>query len=61
MRSIPPIPIRANYTGHVRVTLRDGRKLEERQPHLRGGAHERLSRGELEAKYARNVATAAGR
>jgi len=52
----PRNPYPANYTGHLRVTLRGGRQLEARQPHLRGGARERLSRSELEAKFARNAA-----
>ena len=52
----PDNPYPNNYTGHMRVTLNDGRQLEARQPHLRGGAHERLTRSELEAKFARNAA-----
>ena len=35
--------------------LRDGRVVEERQPHLRGGAGEPLSRAELEAKAPRPI------
>jgi 2-methylcitrate dehydratase PrpD len=50
----PDNPYPRNYTGHVRVVLKDGRTIEERQPHLRGGAHEPLSRGDLEDKFARN-------
>ena len=42
------------YTGHVRITLKDGRVFEERQPHIRGGAQEPLSRDEIEDKYRRN-------
>lgn len=52
----PDNPYPREYTGHVRVTLTDGRVLEERQPHLRGGAHEKLPRAEIEAKFARNAA-----
>jgi 2-methylcitrate dehydratase PrpD len=48
-------PYPANYTGHIRAVLRDGRMLEERQPHLRGGGREPLSRAELEDKFSRNV------
>ena len=44
------------FTGHVRVRLRDGRELEERQPHLRGGAHEPLERADLEEKFRLNCA-----
>lgn len=52
----PDNPYPNNYTGHLRARLQDGRVIEERQPHLRGGAHERLTRAELEAKFARNAA-----
>jgi 2-methylcitrate dehydratase PrpD len=45
----------ANYTGHVRATLRDGSVRELRQPHLRGGAREPLGRDELVAKFRANV------
>ena len=44
------------YTGHVKMTLKDGRVFEERQPHIRGGAKEPLSRAELEEKFRGNVA-----
>ena len=40
------------FTGHVRLVLNDGRVLEERQPHIRGGAQEPLTRAELEEKFA---------
>jgi 2-methylcitrate dehydratase PrpD len=43
------------YTGHVRARLRDGGSLEERQPHLRGGAHAPLTRAELEEKFRANA------
>jgi 2-methylcitrate dehydratase PrpD len=52
----PANPYPRAYTGHVRMTLRDGRVLEERQPHLRGGVHEPLSRGEIERKFRANAA-----
>ena len=45
-----------NYTGFVQVTLRDGRMVEARQPHLRGGAREPLGREEIVAKFRANVA-----
>jgi 2-methylcitrate dehydratase PrpD len=48
----------ANYTGHVRARLKDGSVVEERQPCMRGGAREPLSRDELEAKCAANIAFA---
>ena len=40
----PNNPYPDNFTGHIRATLRDGSVIEERQPHMRGGAHEPLSR-----------------
>jgi 2-methylcitrate dehydratase PrpD len=43
------------YTGHVKVTLEDGRVFEERQPHIRGGVHEPLTREELERKFRGNA------
>jgi 2-methylcitrate dehydratase PrpD len=51
----PANPYPRAYTGHIRATLRDGTTIEERQPHLRGGAHEPLTRAELEEKFARNA------
>ncbi len=44
------------YTGHVRMILRDGRVFEERQPHIRGGVHEPLSRDDIERKFRGNAA-----
>jgi 2-methylcitrate dehydratase PrpD len=52
----PSNPYPNEYTGHLRVRLADGRVLEERQPHLRGGHHEPLSRAEIEAKFHANCA-----
>ncbi len=52
----PNNPYPAAYTGHVRMKLRDGRVFEERQPHIRGGMHEPLSREELERKFRGNAA-----
>src|ERR1700730_10727076 len=40
----PDYPYPANFTGHIRAVMRDGRVVEERQPHLRGGAREPLTR-----------------
>lgn len=51
----PANPYPHNYTGHLRATLRDGRVIEERQPHLRGGAQEPLSRADIEHKFMLNV------
>nr|WP_298687849.1 MmgE/PrpD family protein [uncultured Dongia sp.] len=44
-----------NYSGHIRATLRDGRIIELRQPHMRGGKREPLSRDELVRKFHRNA------
>ncbi len=46
----------ANYTGHVCATLKDGTVHEVRQPHLRGGAREKISRADLVRKFHANVA-----
>lgn len=50
----PNNPYPKAFTGHVRMTLKDGRVVEERQGHIRGGAQERLSRAEIEAKFLGN-------
>ena len=52
----PDNPYPNEFTGHVRVRLADGRVLEERQPHMRGGAKEPLTRADLEEKFRRNCA-----
>jgi 2-methylcitrate dehydratase PrpD len=44
-----------NYTGHMRVTLDNGQVIEERQPHLRGGAREPLSKTDIETKLRLNA------
>jgi 2-methylcitrate dehydratase PrpD len=51
----PTNPYPNAYTGHIQATLADGRTIEERQPHLRGGAQAPLSRAELEEKFALNA------
>jgi 2-methylcitrate dehydratase PrpD len=51
----PDNPYPNNFTGHIRATLRDGRVVEERQPHMRGGAHEPLTRKDIEAKFLLNA------
>ena len=51
----PHNPYPNAYTGHVRMTLKDGRVFEERQPHIRGGIHEPLSRDDLESKFRGNA------
>jgi 2-methylcitrate dehydratase PrpD len=51
----PQNPYPNNFTGHIRAVLTDGREVEERQPHLRGGAHEPLTRADIEEKFALNA------
>jgi 2-methylcitrate dehydratase PrpD len=48
----PDNPYPDNFTGHIRAVMRDGRVVEERQPHIRGGAHEPLTRSDIEQKFA---------
>ena len=50
----PENPYPDEYTGHVRVRFADGGIIEERQPHLRGGRREPLSRGDIEEKFLAN-------
>ena len=52
----PASPYPDEYTGHVRLRLDDGRVLEERQPHLRGGRREPLARADIEEKFRANCA-----
>ena len=51
----PNNPYPKAYTGHVKMTLRDARVFEERQPHIRGGVHEPLAREEIERKFNSNA------
>ncbi|HYA04778.1 MAG TPA: MmgE/PrpD family protein, partial [Xanthobacteraceae bacterium] len=51
----PQNPYPNNFTGHIRAALRDGSVVEERQPHLRGGAHEPLTRNDIDDKFLLNV------
>jgi 2-methylcitrate dehydratase PrpD len=51
----PQNPYPNNYTGHIRAILKDGSVIEERQPHLRGGAREPLTRQDVIAKFAANT------
>ncbi|HUQ74880.1 MAG TPA: MmgE/PrpD family protein, partial [Burkholderiales bacterium] len=50
----PDNPYPDEFTGHVRVKLRDGSTVEERQAHMRGGAHEPLTRADIEEKFRLN-------
>ena len=51
----PNNPYPNSFTGHIRAVLDDGRVIEERQPHFRGGAHEPLTQADIEEKFALNV------
>ena len=42
------------YTAVLRATLTDGRVIEERQPHFRGGANEPLTQADIEEKFVLN-------
>jgi 2-methylcitrate dehydratase PrpD len=50
----PDNPYPNAFTGHIRATLNDGTVVEERQDHFRGGAHEPLSRKDIEDKFMLN-------
>jgi 2-methylcitrate dehydratase PrpD len=43
------------FTGHIRAVLKDGRVVEERQPHFRGGANEPLTRDDIAEKFVLNA------
>ena len=51
----PNNPYPNAFTGHIRCVLNDGRVIEERQPHFRGGANEPLTRADIEEKFALNA------
>jgi 2-methylcitrate dehydratase PrpD len=51
----PNNPYPKNFTGHIRATLRDGSVVEERQPYMRGGAQEPLTRKDIEDKFLLNA------
>src|SRR5213082_3138041 len=51
----PQNPYPDNYTGHIRAIMKDGSVIEERQPHLRGGAQEPLTRQDVIDKFALNT------
>ena len=50
----PDNPYPKNFTGHVRAVMKDGSVVEERQPHMRGGAHEPLTRADIDDKFILN-------
>ena len=51
----PQNPYPKNLTGHIRTTMRDGSVIEERQPHMRGGVQEPLTRADIEEKFFLNA------
>ncbi len=51
----PHNPYPANFTGHIRATLRNGSVREVRRGHMRGGAHEPLTPAEISAKFHDNA------
>jgi 2-methylcitrate dehydratase PrpD len=51
----PQNPYPDNYTGHIRATMKDGSVIEERQPYLRGGAQEPLTRQDVTDKFVLNA------
>jgi 2-methylcitrate dehydratase PrpD len=51
----PQNPYPNDYTGHVRAILMDGSGIEERQPYLRGGAQEPLTRQDVTDKFKLNA------
>ncbi len=52
----PDNPYPTNYTGHIKAIMKDGSVVEERQPHLRGGAQEPLTRQDVIDKFLLNSA-----
>src|SRR5471032_55516 len=51
----PDNPYPNYYTGHIRATLSDGSVVEDRQPHMRGGAQQPLTRQDVIDKFALNA------
>src|SRR5271169_1084337 len=51
----PQNPYPRNFTGYIRAILRDGTVVEERQPYMRGGAQEPLTRADIQAKFLLNA------
>src|SRR3979411_2701027 len=51
----PDNPYSHNYPGHIRAAMKDGSVIEERQPYLRGGAQEPLTRQDVTDKFALNA------
>lgn len=51
----PDNPYPNSYTGHIRAVMKDGSVIEERQPYLRGGAQEPLTRQDVTDKFILNA------
>jgi 2-methylcitrate dehydratase PrpD len=51
----PDNPYPNNFTGHIRVVLNDDTVIEDRQPYMRGGAQEPLTRADIEDKFGLNA------
>ena len=51
----PADPYPARFTGHIKITLRDGTVREARQDHMRGGVDAPLSRGDVDRKFLANA------
>jgi hypothetical protein len=51
----PDNPYPNNYTGHIKAIMKDGSVVEERQPYLRGGAQEPLTRRDVTDKFILNA------
>ena len=51
----PANPYPNEFTGHLRATLKDGRVVEKRRAHMRGGAHEPLTNEAILAKFRANA------
>ncbi len=54
----PTIDYPRHFSGHVRVKLKDGRVLEENQPHPRGGFEDPLPPAEIKEKFRANASLA---
>lgn len=52
----PANPYPSAFTGHVRIDYEDGTSMEHDQDHMRGGVAAPLSRAEIDAKFAANLA-----
>ncbi len=54
----PTIDYPRQFVGHVAIGMHDGRVIEERQDHPRGGPDFPMTREELETKFRGNAALA---